>query len=560
PGIPAEELLELMDETAKALDFLHRHEVIHRDIKPHNIFLVGGTAKVADFGLAKIVHQTVVSQSGHQYTPAYVAPEIVQGKATKASDQYSLAVSYCQLRTGRLPIEANDFVALIYAHVEKPPNLSAYDPEEAQVLERALAKEPEQRWPTCRDFVQALKQAVVSPAQVGPTSGSSSAANPIGEGGDEEPLSENDGNDTPKKTDPSETQSAWFGESDTQDLSKQGSKPSLAGNTTTDFAFGTETAQDAVISPSQEALTQPNARQGWVVGRFQWLVAVCLVGGLIAFLIFKNRPDSNTNAANKTEKTQTSSGDGDKAPQKEDPKGEEDVPVPVDVQLAQLKRQVNELDGLLKSSTKEIATLEVEVERLDEEIAKGEESLHQQLSEMVTLREKLVQAEANSVLIKTPIGEKTYSVDEIRKDLERRFQRYKSADASLELKRKTREQKGKLLAAQKEKYATLLDTKSEYETRIEELEAARAQGILKSSPSANLGEIDIEQIKGMNKLLEDINNQLKVEERLLETEGTFEEIRVNQGDKTDILDQILNEQKKLEAEKSKSSEKNQNDS
>ncbi len=159
PGIPPEELLDLMEESAKALDFLHGHNVIHRDIKPANIFLVGGTAKVADFGLARVLNHSLSAQSGLKGTPAYVAPEIVQGQGAKASDQYSLAVSYCQLRTGRFPIQAEGVMAFMMAHVQQAPDLQGYEAQEAKALERALAKTPNARWPTCRAFVKALRTA-----------------------------------------------------------------------------------------------------------------------------------------------------------------------------------------------------------------------------------------------------------------------------------------------------------------------------------------------------------------------------------------------------------------
>src|SRR5262249_41122013 len=102
PGIPAAELLEYLREAAKGLDHLNGLGIQHRDIKPQNLLLVGGTVKVADFGLAKLLKHTITAASG-SLTAAYAAPEFFQGQATRWSDQYSLAVSYCQLRGGRLP-------------------------------------------------------------------------------------------------------------------------------------------------------------------------------------------------------------------------------------------------------------------------------------------------------------------------------------------------------------------------------------------------------------------------------------------------------------------------
>src|SRR5262249_39255279 len=122
PGIPTAEVHGYLHEAAKGLDFLNDRQhssgsgpatgaatekvvgIQHKDIKPENLMLVGGTVKVADFGLAKLLEHTVTNVSGG-LTPAYAAPEFFQGKATRWSDQYCLAVTYCKLRGGRLPFE-----------------------------------------------------------------------------------------------------------------------------------------------------------------------------------------------------------------------------------------------------------------------------------------------------------------------------------------------------------------------------------------------------------------------------------------------------------------------
>ncbi|HEY8504336.1 MAG TPA: serine/threonine-protein kinase, partial [Gemmataceae bacterium] len=113
-GIPRDELLEYMREAAKGVDFLNEPRVLfegrrpvrvqHRDLKPHNILLVGGGVKVADFGLARLLEGAPPGRAV-VLAPPYAAPEFFAGHTSRHSDQYSLAVTYCQLRGGRLPFE-----------------------------------------------------------------------------------------------------------------------------------------------------------------------------------------------------------------------------------------------------------------------------------------------------------------------------------------------------------------------------------------------------------------------------------------------------------------------
>jgi hypothetical protein len=163
-GIPGPELREYMREAAKGLDYLSepqhcwdgqdRAGIQHRDIKPQNLLLLGGTVKVADFGLARVFEGVVASHSG-ALTPAYAAPEFFEERTTPWSDQYSLAVTYCHLRGGRLPFTGN-LAALMAAHLSKEPDLTMLPKEERPAAARALAKDPSNRWPSCQEFVNAL--------------------------------------------------------------------------------------------------------------------------------------------------------------------------------------------------------------------------------------------------------------------------------------------------------------------------------------------------------------------------------------------------------------------
>jgi serine/threonine protein kinase len=164
-GIPRDELLQYFHEAAEALDYLNKPRhflggpkpvgIQHCDIKPQNLLLVSECIKVADFGLAQIFDPELNLEVVKGLTPAYAPPERFREQTSKHSDQYSLAVSYCLLRGGRLPFNGSTY-QLMQGHLFEPPDLSMVSPEEQPILARALAKKPEDRWSNCREFVKEL--------------------------------------------------------------------------------------------------------------------------------------------------------------------------------------------------------------------------------------------------------------------------------------------------------------------------------------------------------------------------------------------------------------------
>lgn len=157
PGIPADELSVYVTQVADALDFLYKElKVVHRDVKPTNILRCGEVAKVCDFGLAKVLEAALDQHSGVASFD-FAPPEFFEGKTASTSDQFSLAVSYVYLLTGTRPFPGPSIRQLMMQHLVARPALEHVPPPEHAVLRQALSREPTQRFPTCGDFVRALK-------------------------------------------------------------------------------------------------------------------------------------------------------------------------------------------------------------------------------------------------------------------------------------------------------------------------------------------------------------------------------------------------------------------
>jgi len=163
-------VVEIIFKCIRALEYAHNHGIIHRDIKPGNILLSkDGETKVSDFGAAFQQRQGLeTSQMTGVGSPAYMSPEQIRmEKLNQQSDIYSLGVTMFRLLTGRLPFEASSYAGLTHAVLNMPPPAPstmrpALPPLFDQIVARAIAKDPAERYRSWLDFGKDLSRAFTS--------------------------------------------------------------------------------------------------------------------------------------------------------------------------------------------------------------------------------------------------------------------------------------------------------------------------------------------------------------------------------------------------------------
>jgi len=162
---------EIGVQACAGLDYAHRRGIIHRDVKPGNLMIVGGPVgggemivKLTDFGIARAIEQTRITQVGSVVgTAAYLAPEQVRGEeATPATDVYALGVVLYQFLTGRLPYEGSSLAELaVRQQNEKPLPPDTYNSEVPKTLGaavlRALEGDPNRRYASADELAQGLR-------------------------------------------------------------------------------------------------------------------------------------------------------------------------------------------------------------------------------------------------------------------------------------------------------------------------------------------------------------------------------------------------------------------
>ena len=168
--MPYQEAAKLLTPIARALEFAHERDVIHRDVKPANILLgEGGDPMLSDFGIAKMLGEqgaTQITGTGMGVgTPQYMAPEQWTGKVVLATDIYALGVVLYELVTGKKPYTADTPAAVFQMQMmeplPRPKDLIPELPEEVEkVIIKALAKEPEGRYENMTGFADVLERLV----------------------------------------------------------------------------------------------------------------------------------------------------------------------------------------------------------------------------------------------------------------------------------------------------------------------------------------------------------------------------------------------------------------
>jgi hypothetical protein len=156
-GIPEPEALGWLRGICAGVRYLHEHGLVHRDLKPGNLFIENGIVKIGDYGLSKFISasrrsgQTVSIGSVH-----YMAPEISHGRYGPEVDQYALGIILCQMLTGRVPFDGESQGEILMKHLSAEPDLGPLTEPYRSVVARLLDKDPRNRYPAVQDLLHEL--------------------------------------------------------------------------------------------------------------------------------------------------------------------------------------------------------------------------------------------------------------------------------------------------------------------------------------------------------------------------------------------------------------------
>src|SRR2546430_9507300 len=171
--LPPPQVFAVMHGVLQALDYAHRHAVVHRDMKPENVLISDeGMVKVADFGIARLMDDTGVGGTATKTgttvgTPQYMSPEqVASSKVDGRSDIYAAGIMFYELVAGQPPFSASDLdgpFTLMVKHVQAPPKPPSVfqpglNPELEQIILKALSKRPEERFQTGQEFDVAMSR------------------------------------------------------------------------------------------------------------------------------------------------------------------------------------------------------------------------------------------------------------------------------------------------------------------------------------------------------------------------------------------------------------------
>ncbi len=176
-GLPTEQVVRIVDAVADALDYAHRNGVVHRDVKPANILLgEDGRICLTDFGIAKVIGETASMTAVQPFTADFASPEQVENAAVgEPTDVYSLGATAYALLTGQPPYPGPVPAKLLGHAQQPPPRASVTRPElpagTDAVIAAAMAKRPEDRFPTCARFAEALRDSLGTGALTRPDPG-----------------------------------------------------------------------------------------------------------------------------------------------------------------------------------------------------------------------------------------------------------------------------------------------------------------------------------------------------------------------------------------------------